>query len=325
MLLYDKTKCETNNTLFNNNELVETSHNTKSKVKSHKLDDIRNLEYNIVPFLKTKDFISKSSKERAHILHCYHTLMKSHRDNLAIKSLIRAPKTKSIPISDNLGSTCQTGNKSTEMYVNRFGRQTKRKIYADVDSLEDIVEKNDINDEEWVTKTAITISPEIKTNSSDSEQKNADNIEITANETQKSIEEPTQIDEIDEIFVKLDANLTKTNNSRTKRRLKHTDKLFDKLKEDYDKRKQDELKMEAFEKTLPSLDDNYAIESDQETVDNKSKRQKLNEEVTDDLILDKNDQTDILNVSDDEEPFVRRRVTPPSYRKPIKRQKGTGN
>lgn len=130
-------------------------------LKSEEEDICHIVKHNLkfIPIQCTPQFLEADQKTKAKMLYAYHSKLHDIRHNLARQSLIAAPVPKAT-LSINHESTSAEHVDLNETYVSRSGRQTKRKIYYDENSLDDDFEsvttkKLRNKEDDWADKSSM--------------------------------------------------------------------------------------------------------------------------------------------------------------------------
>lgn len=145
-------------TIFGFNEMLESLGKNAYNIIKH------DLKY--IPVQCTAQFLKADSKTKARLLYAYHSKLHDIRDHLARQSLFPAPIPKAA-INVNHQANLMGNADLNETYVSRSGRQTKRKIYYDENSLDDDFEtltskKHKNKEDEWVDKTTVIRNNKVK-------------------------------------------------------------------------------------------------------------------------------------------------------------------
>lgn len=144
--------------IFGFNEMLESIEKNVYNIIKHDLK--------FIPIQCTAQFLKSDLKTKARILYAYHSKLHDIRDHLARQSLFAAPVPKATVNVNHQASSLENVDFS-ETYVSRSGRQTKRKIYYDENSLDDDFEnatsKKTKNKDDWSDKSVSIRSDKGKT------------------------------------------------------------------------------------------------------------------------------------------------------------------
>lgn len=114
--------------VFGYNEMLESLEKKAIKIIKHDLK--------FIPIQCTSSFLKADLTTKVKILYAYHSKIHAMKENLARQSFFPAPEPKAIISVDSYPSFSENFEHN-ETYISRSGRQTKRKIYYDENSLDD--------------------------------------------------------------------------------------------------------------------------------------------------------------------------------------------
>lgn len=139
-------------TTFGFNEMLDSLEKTTFHIVK------RDLQF--IPIQCTPKFLKADLKTKVKILYAYHSKTHTIKEQLARQSFFPALTPKPIITIEQFPSSLSENCDLSQTYVCRSGRQTKRKVYYDENSLDDDFESTTNNkkpkntEEEWVEKGA---------------------------------------------------------------------------------------------------------------------------------------------------------------------------